>query len=342
MVNLKDRFDEIVKILSNNSISEQDKYMVINDEIRSVVETINHKLVLHATGHEKEDSSFKWVKSNLFRIPRRISSIVNPRVCANFLFANCGVAENIAKCTHTHFKTDEKDFPIIKNVLEDSSCYRENIRNSSQCYKNARNVQSIFIYPINICYNYGDDLQNLIYYSKETIFEIYEFYNIENLYRTYYFDFNINQFRYIHSNKIVSPNYLKHEALFHLERLPEFGYLFELGRLNLQFAQWFPEIVKENLSKIETELQLNEQTKQNYIRFIMVKLSELGVPVQQTNIETISSFGNSNNGQRNFIVHTDNGETVGIKVSLRRYGATKDKLTFNKELVTKHQLINNL
>ncbi|MCJ0586398.1 hypothetical protein, partial [Enterococcus cecorum] len=149
-------------------------------------------------------------------------------------------------------------------------------------------------------------------------------------------------FRYIHSNKIVSPNYLKHEALFHLERLPEFGYLFELGRLNLQFAQWFPEIVKENLSKIETELQLNEQTKQNYIRFIMVKLSELGVPVQQTNIETISSFGNSNNGQRNFIVHTDNGETVGIKVSLRRYGATKDKLTFNKTLVTKHQLIKTL
>lgn len=339
MVNLKNRFDEIEKTLSNNSIPSYDRYMLINNEIRSIVGIINHKLIQYSEGHIKEDCSFTWVRGKLFRIPAKIRSIVAPKLCANFLFANCDDDENIAKYTRTHFKTNEKEFPIVKNVLEDSSCYRVNIRNGSQYYKNARNVQSIFIYPINICYNFGDDLQNLKYYSEETIFEVYEFYNIENLYRTYYFDFNINQFRYIHSNKIVSPNYLKHEALFHLERLPEFGYLFELGRLNLQFAQWFPEIVKEKLSKIETEFQLDEKTKQDYVRFIMIKLSELGVAIQQTNIEAINSFGNSIDGQKSFIAHTDNGETIGIKVSLRRYGATKDDLSLDESLVVKHQLI---
>lgn len=338
------KLDEKLNTLKNMllSSSKEEQKRLINREIQHTITIINKKMKDIVIGKNR----FEKVNINKGFLPLKkkemISLVPDTRIYYYFLLANSPFSAYLPaymSLDYKKVKVTNDDFPIIKTVIEDSSTYKNNSIENKYEFKEARNT-TIFMYPLNICFYYGDDLQNLNHYTDHTQYYISSVYDTSCLYDIYYFDFSKNVFRQRKGNKIVKPTFMASDSLYYLNIIPEFGYLFELGRLNLNIINYVSDLATNGINYVRKLSNISDSEYEDYLRFMMLKFAEYDYDVYQKNIRIIKYQGYICPGTRYFYVETS-CRRMGIKVSLEKYGASKNEMVWDDMIAKSYHLISN-
>ncbi|WP_285009814.1 hypothetical protein [Lactococcus formosensis] len=229
----------------------------------------------------------------------------------------------------------EEEYPILLFAREDSSSFKAYFEEAKENKKTSRNTVNLY-HPLNIAVSNGEDLQDIKYYDQNTHFNVAEFIDLSNFYSLFYFDFVANTFKEKKTNKISESSYMINESMYFLEKFPDFGYLFELGRLNLNFQDLMPDLIQEKIHEIEKDYHLSSEEYLDYVRYIMFKFAEYNIPIQESDIQLVKRGYHFSGGQRFLVRNQDSIE--GIKVSLRKFGAKTDDVIWDPSIVDSHQL----
>lgn len=340
MNNLRDRLKRIEEQLLILPKMEQKKFL--KNEIYNTVETINKKIETIVKGKDKYKKIHVKNKFYFFK-KKEISLVPDVRIYYHFLLAN--TQSNYYLTSHMapeykNVKVTEKEIPVIKSIIEDSSVYKKDRKEGKFEIKEASNT-SILLYPLNICFYYGDDLQKLKLHSKDTSYYISAIYDTTSLYNVYFFDFETNTFRSKKDNQIIESSFMSFDSAYYLEKIPEFGFLFELGRLNLNITKMVQESIKPGLNFIQEMTKISKTEYNDFIRFMMVIFAENNHDVCQENITLFEGKGYVNKGTRYFIVSTFYGK-MGVRVSLEKYGADENDVVWDKSIVEAYDLCSKL
>lgn len=125
-----------------------------------------------------------------------------------------------------------------------------------------------------------------------------------------------------------------------LEKFPDFGYLFELGRLNLNFQDQMPDLIQEKIHEIEKDYHLSSEEYLDYVRYIMFKFAEYNIPIQESDIQLVKR-GYHFSGEHRFLVRNQDS-IEGIRVSLKKFGANTDDVIWVPSIVDSHQLFKKM
>ncbi|EKZ0433803.1 hypothetical protein ACIJDA_002652 [Enterococcus faecalis] len=336
MNNLRDKLKAIEEKLLILPKMEQKNFL--KNEIHNTVETINKKIETIVKGKERDEK--KYIKSGFFSFKKEeISLVPDVRIYYDFLFANTQFNNpyltSFMAPKYKEIKVTEKEIPVIKSVIEDSSVYKI-VKEEKFEIKEARST-SILLYPLNICFCYGDNLQNIKQHSKDTSYHISAIYDTTSLYNIYFFDFETTTFRSKKDNHIIESKFMSSDSNYYLEKIPEFGFLFELGRLNLKITKMVQDSIKKGLTYIQEMTKISKTEYNDFIRFMMVIFAEYNHDVCQENIILFEGKGYVNKGTRYFIVSTFYRK-MGVKVSLEKYGADGNNVVWDESIVEAYDL----
>lgn len=322
LVEIKKKLDEVSKVEGFNLVAE---------EIKQTVYCVNDLMRNQVKGHARNEK----IKVLVGKFPiykwKKISVIADTRLYSYFLSANTHLDWYLAhfiSFDYNKTKITENEIPIIKSIIDDSSVYRSANIERYPDIKETRNT-TILLYPLNIAFYYGDDLQDMDRYTKDTKFRLESFNDYTNMYKNFYFDFKSNEYRQIKDKRSVKIDFMPNDAKYHLNKIPEFGYLYELGRLNLDFEEYLPNIIKKQRLKLAEKSSITDDEYNDYVRYMMVAFSKDTLDVQQEQIELVKNKSYVTPGERYFIV---NG-TMGISVSLQKYGSNNDRIVQNDRIV---------
>ncbi|MCO5542037.1 hypothetical protein [Enterococcus faecalis] len=337
MNHLETKFSNVERELKGFSNVEQ-KEDFLNNEIKDTVDLINTKIVKQVSGYSRED--IVYLKRKLFRKKKSFHRIADERIYNYFLMGNTPYSWYLPRffsAEYNTIKTNEKEIPILKSIIDDSSVYTNYVKTSSNLYKEARSA-AMFIYPLDICFFYGDDLQNMKRYTIDTQYRIESFYDLTNVYKVYYFDFKTCRFKKMKTNEIVNSGFMPEDSEFHLEQIPEFGYLYELGRLKMTIIDNPSKLTLIAKKRFEAFNKISEAEYDDYVRFMMIRFSEYNHEVNQNQIELITNRGYQSKGTRYFLIHASYRK-MGIEVSLQKYGSDNDNMVWDDKIVEAANLL---
>lgn len=334
------RMNEIKRKLSLSN--KELKAETISQEISKTVQMINERM-LEFISENINSENITIREGGIFKKKKKMSSYPDPRMFANFLTANSDLEYYLSASVsmgHRELFITEKDLPIIKTVLREFRTtigFDDKDRSNIECADN----NLCLIYPLNIGFFFGDYLDNLKCYTENTKFHISDFYDYSNIYKIYYYDFELNKFRHIENNEIVDNERMREEDRYYLEIFPEFGYLFELGRLNIGLEEYGPNIIRNGLTKIEKINHIDNLELADYIQYMMVGFSERNHDVNQNNIKLIRNRGWTKEGTRYFLVKKID-RTMGIQVTLEKYGSDSNSIIWDDPIVEASEKLNEL
>lgn len=340
MYDYSQRINDLKRELS--VYNDEVKAKKINQEISKTVQLINNKMLDFID--ENAGSEKMTIRGGgIFKKKKKIAVYPDTKMFVNFLSANSPLeyylSASISMGYHDLVIT-EKDFPIIKTVMRDfrhSSSYSAGTRSSIECADNT----SCLIYPLNIGFFFGDYSNNLKQYTESTKFFISNFYDYSNIYKIYYYDFKLSKFRQIKNNKIVDNDFMRDDDCYYLKIFPEFGYLFELGRLNIGLEEFAPKNIRSGLSKIEKMNHIDNTELADYIQYMMVGFSERNHDVDQNNIKLIKNRGWTREGTRYFLVKKTDRK-MGIKVTLEKYGSDQNSMIWDDQIIKASEKLNDI
>lgn len=318
-------------------LPKKDAMRVVNSEIRNVVFKLNQEIAQYVKGHgrhEKQLISYGFLSI----MKKRIDRVPEVLIYKYFLAANSNKSWEIASykpLLDLDKKILEEEYPILLFAREDSSCFKGYFEDVKESKRTSRNTVNLY-YPLNIAVSNGEDLQDIKYYDRNTYFNVADLIDLSNFYSLFYFDFVTATFKEKKTNNTSESNYKTNESIYFLEKFPDFGYLFELGRLNLNFLDLMPDLIQEKIHEIEKDYQLGSEEYLDYVRYIMFKFAEYNIPIHESDIQLVKR-GYHFSGERRFLVRNEDN-IEGIKVSLRKFGANTDDVIWDPSIVDSHQL----
>lgn len=330
-------FDKKRLINLENQLKEcsQDKGSeLVAKEISETVESINDSLIELSKGKNPYSTS-KSVTDFFKKIIRETSDIADVRTYKFFLNANSRLFYYISRLTSFDYNTTKvtaQDFPIIKSITEDTPNYYpiskiEEVKTSS-----------VFIYPLNIVFYYGDNLQNVILYDDETKFNVNSFEDISNYYKLFYFDFKTSCFKHLKDDTPVINDFMQEDSKHFLKLIPEYGYLFELGRINLKFNHNLSSIAQKGLKMLEESSKFSSHEMNDYVRYMMVEFSKMNHDIKQNEIVPIDNLSYIHKGSRKFIINAHYGTFV-VEVDLEKYGSERNRMVWDDKALETIQFL---